>query len=150
MVYLVFSGTLGRFEVAMRTKLIVGITVMVGAVILFFLSGGGRSSHVFYMTPTEFLSSPAKAGERVRLMGRVEKESVRTSDNRLDLSFTMSDGAGRVPVHFRGAIPEAFAEGLEVVVDGRMSGALFEARDIIVKCPSKYESRLQENEKKVK
>ncbi|HQO20664.1 MAG TPA: hypothetical protein PLA03_09920 [Acidobacteriota bacterium] len=49
----------------MRTKLIVGITVMVGAVVLFFLSGGGKSGNVFYMTPTEFLSSPAKAGDRV-------------------------------------------------------------------------------------
>ena len=133
-----------------RTKLTVGITVMIGAVVLFFLSGGGKSGKVFYMTPTEFLSSPANAGGRVRLMGRVEKESVKASGGAPGMTFVMSDGGSRVQVRYKGVVPEAFAEGMEVVVDGRMSDTIFEARDIIVKCPSKYESRLEENEKKVK
>ena len=134
----------------MRTKLIVGLTVIVGAVILFFLSGGGKSKQVFYMTPSEFLASPAKGGDRVRLTGRVEKGTVNIAANKLDLNFTMTDGGGRIPVHYKGTIPEAFAEDLEVVVDGRMAGGIFEGREIIVKCPSKYESKLKEEENKGK
>jgi len=148
----VFSATFDKTEVIrMRTKLIIGLTVMVGAVILFFLSGGGRSKQVFYMTPSEFLASPAKGGgERVRLTGRVEKGTVKIAENKLDLNFTMSDGGGKIPVHYKGTIPEAFAEDLEVVVDGRMASGIFEGREIIVKCPSKYESKLKEEENKGK
>ena len=59
-----------------------------------------------------------------------------------DLWFAVSDGEKKVPVHYRGAIPDAFKEGLEVVVDGRMgSSGTFEGRELIVKCPSKYESQ---------
>jgi cytochrome c-type biogenesis protein CcmE len=134
----------------MRTKLIVGITVVLGSVILFFLSGGGKGKQVFYMTPSEFLSSPAKTVDRVRLTGRVEKNSVKIADNKLDLNFIMGDGQQQIPIHYKGTIPEAFAEELEVVVDGRMAGGNFEGKEIIVKCPSKYESKLKEDEKKDK
>ena len=47
-----------------------------------------------------------------------------------------------MPVHYQGAVPDAFQEGLEVVVDGRMgSRAPSSGRELIVKCPSKYESK---------
>ena len=39
-------------------------------------------------------------------------------------------------------MPDAFQEGLQVVVDGRMDGqGTFQGRELIVKCPSKYESK---------
>jgi cytochrome c-type biogenesis protein CcmE len=132
----------------MRTKLIVGLTVAIGAVILFFLAGGGKGKQVFYMTPSEYLASSAKSGDRARLTGKVMKDSVKVADNKLDLNFMMGDGQKQIPIHFKGTIPEAFAEDLEVVVDGRMAGDTFEGKEIIVKCPSKYESKLKEEEKK--
>jgi cytochrome c-type biogenesis protein CcmE len=66
---------------------------------------------------------------------------VKLSKERLDLWFTLTEGDKSIPIHYRGAVPDAFKEGMEVVVDGRMQDSgTFEGRELIVKCPSKYES----------
>lgn len=131
----------------MRTKLIIGLTIVLGAVVLFFLSGGGKGRQVFYMTPTEFAAAGNNNGERARLTGRVGTGTIRIAANKLDLDFVMEDGTTKVPIHYKGTVPEAFAEGLDVVVDGRMGVSVFEAKEIIVKCPSKYESKLDRQKK---
>jgi cytochrome c-type biogenesis protein CcmE len=45
-----------------------------------------------------------------------------------------------VPVRYRGAVPDPFREGREVIVTGKMSGGTFVAeRDsLVTKCPSKF------------
>jgi cytochrome c-type biogenesis protein CcmE len=125
----------------MKVKITVGLIIVAGAAALFLLSNTGSSKPVYYYSPTQFVADPALKSDRVRLKGLIQEGSVKQSAERLDLWFSISDGKNTVPVHYRGATPDAFKEGMEVVVDGRMqpSGA-FEARELIVKCPSKYES----------
>jgi cytochrome c-type biogenesis protein CcmE len=132
----------------MKVKVIIGSTIILGAIFLFFLMGGGKSAKVFYQTPTDFLKSNFNNGERVRLTGKVEKGSISIAENKLDLNFNLIDENEKVKVHYKGTIPEAFAEDLEVVADGRHSNGIFEAKEIIVKCPSKYESKLDNKEDK--
>lgn len=126
----------------MRVKLMVAFIIAAGAAAIFFLSGTATDGKaVFYYSPTEYLAKPDLAGERLRLKGKIEPGTVRLSADRLDLTFSVTDGQKSLPVHYRGAVPDAFQEGLEVVVDGRMGGGgTFEGRELIVKCPSKYES----------
>ena len=38
-------------------------------------------------------------------------------------------------------LPDLFADGAEVVVEGRASGTGFEAQSVLAKCPSKYEAK---------
>jgi cytochrome c-type biogenesis protein CcmE len=44
-----------------------------------------------------------------------------------------------VPVAYRGILPDMFAAGREVVVEGRYGDGSLAARQILTSCPSKYE-----------
>jgi cytochrome c-type biogenesis protein CcmE len=44
-----------------------------------------------------------------------------------------------VPVAYHGILPDMFAEGREVVVEGRYADGGLAARQIMTSCPSKYE-----------
>ena len=126
----------------MKVKWTVGLIITVGALALFFLSSTGNSKPVFYYNPSQFLANPKIRQDRVRLKGTIQPGSVKMSPDRLNLWFNITDGKQSIPVHYSGAIPDAFQQGLEVVVDGRMdAGNTFEGRELIVKCPSKYESK---------
>lgn len=129
----------------MRVKWTIGLIIVAGAVALFFLSSTGNSKPVYYYSPTEFRADPAKQMDRLKLKGLIQPGSVKMSQNRLDLWFNIQDekdASKTVPVHYQGAVPDAFQEGLQVVVDGRMDGkGTFQGRELIVKCPSKYESK---------
>ena len=129
----------------MRVKWTIGLIILAGAVALFFLSSTGNSKPVYYYSPTEFHADPAKQKDRLKLKGLIQPGSVKMSPNRLDVWFNVQDEkdpSKTVPVHYQGAVPDAFQEGLQVVVDGRMDGqGTFQGRELIVKCPSKYESK---------
>ena len=42
-------------------------------------------------------------------------------------------------VSYRGAVPDTFKPGAEVIVEGGMSDRHFAARTLMTKCPSKYQ-----------
>ena len=46
-----------------------------------------------------------------------------------------------LPVTYQGTVPDAFKEGIEVVVEGKYNNGTFWASNILTKCPSKYESK---------
>jgi cytochrome c-type biogenesis protein CcmE len=50
------------------------------------------------------------------------------------------DNTSPVPVAYRGILPDMFAEGREVVVEGRYQDGGLSARQIMTSCPSKYEA----------
>lgn len=131
----------------MKVKWTVGLIIVVGAIALFFLSNTGNSKSVYYYSPKEFHADVAKQKDRLKLKGIIQPGSVKMSPNRLDLWFNVQDekeSAMTIPVHYQGAVPDAFQEGLQIVVDGRMDDkGTFQGRELIVKCPSKYESKGQ-------
>lgn len=126
----------------MRVKLTVAAIIIAGAVILFFLSGSGTSKEVFYVSPAEYKADASLAKDRVRLKGKIVPGTVVASADKMDLQFSIGDDKESVKVHYRGAVPDAFQEGLEAVVDGRMGPqGVFECKELVVKCPSKYEAK---------
>jgi cytochrome c-type biogenesis protein CcmE len=44
-------------------------------------------------------------------------------------------------VDFRGAVPDTFKPGAEVIVEGGFKGEVFHASTLMTKCPSKYEKQ---------
>ena len=126
----------------MRVKLMIAFIIAAGAAAILLLSATSGGKPVFYYGPSEVLSQPSLANERLRLKGKIEPGTIQLSPEKLDLNFKVTDGKKSLPVHYHGVVPESFQEGLEVVVDGRMGqGGVFQGHDIIVKCPSKYESK---------
>jgi len=81
-------------------------------------------------------------GTAYTLTGKVVPGSIR--HHGAALAFRVRDRAGSVsvPVAYQGIVPDPFADGREIVVQGRMQHGTFVAqRDTLVtKCPSKYQS----------
>jgi cytochrome c-type biogenesis protein CcmE len=57
-------------------------------------------------------------------------------------SFFMADGKGNeMKVVYNGSIPNNFETASSVVVTGKYVNGYFHAKDILTKCPSKYEDQ---------
>lgn len=115
-----------------------------GAVILgvfaWLLFGGLEKNMVFFLTPQELLAKGTEGvGVPVRLGGQVKPGSVKWDAQTLDLRFTVTDGAGEMPVRSTGAPPQMFRDGMGVIVEGRVgAGGVFEASGLMVKHSNEY------------
>ena len=124
----------------MKKKLIIGGLILAVAVgYLGFL--GFRSSASYYYSTTQLLeNSNSLVGKVVRLNGDVAAGSVDQKPGDLNLKFSVTDGAKTVPVAYRGSVPDNFQEGNPVVVEGSLDASgVFQAKSLMVKCPSKYQ-----------
>jgi cytochrome c-type biogenesis protein CcmE len=94
-------------------------------------------------TPSELLR--AGGGSAYQLTGTVLAGSVRHRGGALDFRVRDRTGSASVRVSYRGAVPEPFREGREVIVTVRRRGAGFvgEPDSLITKCPSKFTARKQ-------
>lgn len=126
-------------------RFLIGAGIIVAAV-SYLVYTGIRETSVYYLTIDEFLvRREAVAGEGLRVAGRVASKSVdwnpATNDLRFRLaSFDESDG---VDVSFKGVLPDMFAEGRDVIVEGTYAkGGGFHAQTLLTACPSKYEAEV--------
>ncbi|MBX3636313.1 MAG: cytochrome c maturation protein CcmE [Rubrivivax sp.] len=95
-----------------------------------------RSNLVFFYSPTQVLAQEAPAQRSFRLGGLVERGSVRRDGLRVD--FVVTDTAHAVPVSYEGILPDLFQEGKGVVVQGRLDGPRFVAREVLAKHDENY------------
>ena len=58
----------------------------------------------------------------MRLGGMVERGSVQRKADGVTTRFIVEDGEARVPVTYRGILPDLFREGSGVVAEGKLSG----------------------------
>ena len=117
------------------------------AVIVFVLAGaylaynGARSSMAYYLTVGELLDRTATVRDAdVRLSGTVSGGTVTRDPVAGTLAFEVTDGTRRLPVRYRGVVPDAFKDGAEVIVGGKFDGRTFTAARLFAKCPSKFET----------
>jgi cytochrome c-type biogenesis protein CcmE len=116
------------------------IALSIAAVLAVFLlytsiAGGG--------TPSVRPSQLAGETGSVSLVGRVVGKP--TGDSHGDgLRFRLRDvkdpAAQTVEVVYTGSVPDLFASGRDIVVDGRLQNGVFVAKPgtMVTKCPSKY------------
>jgi cytochrome c-type biogenesis protein CcmE len=75
--------------------------------------------------------------DNLHVIADLKKETVRTTGS--DVSFIVTDADGnQMPVAYHGAPPGNMGEATQIVVVGGMKGDTFVARQLILKCPSKY------------
>jgi len=126
-----------------NSRFIVGACIIVAAV-SYLVFTGIRETSVYYLTIDEFLTKrEAMANEGVRVAGRVGAQSVNWNPSTLDLRFRLTsfDGQGGVDVTYNGVLPDMFAEGRDVIVEGvYVAGGALQARTLLTSCPSKYEA----------
>lgn len=97
-----------------------------------------RDSIVFFSTPSMAAEKQIEPGKRFRLGGMVEEGSLARGDD-LAVRFTVSDGAAKMPVAFRGILPDLFREGQGIVAEGALdSSGTFRADTVLAKHDETY------------
>ena len=94
---------------------------------------------VFFFTPTQVLAGEAPRGRSFRMGGLVEPHSLTREADGVTISFVVTDTVQRLPVHYRGILPDLFKEGKGVVAQGRLDGAMrFVADEVLAKHDENY------------
>ena len=122
----------------MKNKYIFG-----GAIIVIFL---GLMMYLFTQTNIEYVDDfnrVMSTEKTVKATGSWVKEKNYNLDNQnKTFSFFMVDEHGnQMKVIYEGSIPNNFESATSVVVTGKYQNGYFHAKDILTKCPSKYEEK---------
>jgi cytochrome c-type biogenesis protein CcmE len=105
------------------------------AVFLLYTAIGGNS------TPLLQPSNLAGHAGTVSLTGKVIGPVVGDSHGSSGLRFKLRNIQGespKVPIVFRGSVPDLFKAGRDVNLTGRLQNGAFVANQMTTKCPSKY------------
>jgi cytochrome c-type biogenesis protein CcmE len=116
----------------MRAKYIYGM-----AIILVFIIWAGISFRK-NLTPYVSIADAKRAGTVVQVKGkRLDSGAYDQGANRF--IFNLVDDSGeKIEVVFNGSKPGNFEQATEVVCVGQYRQGRFYARELLVKCPSKY------------
>ena len=113
--------------------LAIGLLVVAAAV--------GFSSFKRTMTPYIGFAEARTASGLVQVNGKLADKNYVLKPQEQFLSFKLRDEHGEVmPVEYRGVIPGNFDQAVSVVAIGKYEGDHFEAQQLLVKCPSKYQA----------
>jgi cytochrome c-type biogenesis protein CcmE len=120
-------------------KILIGGAI-IAAALAYMIYAGVTQSAVYFITPAELRAGPV-AGKTYRLGGMVAAGSLAWEPRTLDLSFTLTDGQGTVPVRHKGTAPDLFAEGRGAVVEGTWTAeGYFKATQILAKHSEEYKA----------
>ena len=98
-----------------------------------------RSNLLFFLSPSQVVSEGAPRSRAFRLGGLVERGSLQREIDGLGVRFVVTDLAQRVPVSYRGLLPDLFREGKGVVVAGRLQAdGSFLAAEVLAKHDENY------------
>jgi len=110
---------------------------VLGAVLL--AMWGLKDRAAYFYTPADVVAGKASAGKAMRLGGMVERGSVKHGADGVTTSFFVEDGEARVPVRYRGILPDLFREGSGVVAEGQLApDRSFVADNILAKHDERY------------
>jgi cytochrome c-type biogenesis protein CcmE len=144
-----------------KHKFLMGAAIIVSAVGVLVYTAV-RETSAYFLTMDEYARDPgALAGQPLRIAGRVSSGTVKWEPRTLDLEFVMEPipvgeggshesrrvtlpdpaaAAARLPVRYNGVLPDMFADGRDVIVEGTVEDGVFRARALLTTCPSKYEA----------
>ena len=126
----------------MKPKVLIAMILLVVAV--FF----GVTSFKKTMTPYIGFTEARLASGLVQVNGVLADKDYVLKQEEQYLRFRLKDPNGDVmPVEYRGVIPGNFDQAVSIVAIGQYKGEHFEATQLLVKCPSKYQA-MSEDQKK--
>ena len=94
-------------------------------------------------TPSQLLKGNVAPSRQIDLTGKVAAGSVQRSGDTLRFAVRDRNGTAKVPVVYKGVVPDPFRVGREVVVTGHLRNGTFVGnRDsLVTKCPSKFTAK---------
>jgi cytochrome c-type biogenesis protein CcmE len=98
-----------------------------------------RSNVAFYFTPTQVFNKEAPLNKAFRVGGLVESGSLKREGDGLTVHFVVTDTAKRMPVVYKGILPDLFREGKGVVAQGKLEAdGVFRADEVLAKHDENY------------
>ena len=96
-----------------------------------------KDNVIYFQSPSEIKSLVEFDKKKIRIGGMVKKQSI--SINSEEVSFTITDFKNEINVSYSGAVPNLFAEGKGVVVEGFLKDRnYFVATKILAKHDENY------------
>jgi cytochrome c-type biogenesis protein CcmE len=128
--------------VSSTTKFIVG-GVVVAVVITLLIATSFSGSTSDYLTVAEVRALGPEQVRDSRVSGAIVPDSVEWSTRDLHLVFEIQDETGILPISYHGPQPDMLVDAVEAVAIGKYDpqAGVFEAEDLLMKCPSKYEEK---------
>ena len=94
---------------------------------------------VFFFTPTQVMAGEAPRGRSFRVGGMVENGSVQRLQDGVTVRFIVTDSAQKMPVTYKGILPDLFKEGKGVVAQGKIGNdGIFAAEEVLAKHDENY------------
>ena len=119
----------------MNTKVLLAVGLLAAAVVI------GVTSFKQTMTPYIGFKEARRASGQVQVNGTLASKDYVLKKEEQYLRFSLKDPKGDVmPVEYRGVIPGNFDQAVSIVAIGEYKGDHFEANQLLVKCPSKYQA----------
>ncbi len=118
--------------------------------LLLFLSGAGylvysglSENSIYFLNVSEALAAESSKLKAARLFGTVAAEDITSATGGPGVDFRLVDAENTsqtLLVRYRGAVPDTFKAGAEVIIEGGLGDdGVFAAKTLMTKCPSKYE-----------
>lgn len=122
----------------MNVKVILALSLLVAAVTV------GVTGFKKSMTPYISFAEARRASGLVQVNGKLADKNYVLKREEQYLEFKLRDAQDEVlPVVYRGVIPGNFDQAESVVAIGHYKGDHFEAEQLLVKCPSKYQAEAE-------
>jgi cytochrome c-type biogenesis protein CcmE len=114
---------------------------MIGVIVILAAMVFGASAFQSALTPYISIAEAKTAKGLVQVSGLVKDgQSAYTTGG--DFTFTLTDDKGNVlPIVYKRVKPANFDQAIGVVAIGRYTSGTFQADQLLVKCPSKYEAQ---------
>ena len=92
---------------------------------------------VFFYSPTELKVKNPNQNQRLRIGGLVKIGSIKRPAGS-SITFSITDTAKTVQVRYKGILPDLFREGQGIVAEGRWTGEVFQADEVLAKHDENY------------
>ena len=121
---------------------------VIAALVLLAIAGVfGVSSFRKTMTPYVSFQDARRANGMVQVNGVLANKNYVLKQDEQYLEFKLKDSRGEVMnVEYRGTVPGNFDQATSIVAIGRYTNDRFEADQLLVKCPSKYQTGAEQKQ----
>jgi cytochrome c-type biogenesis protein CcmE len=151
-----------------NTKLILGIVIIIAAVV-YLIASSTLSQSQYFLTVEELQSNQVEyVGKNVRMSGVVLGDTIAYDPQTLELTFQVAQIPGdhrvieqmggmsvvlaqaaqdptlpKMTIHYVGPRPDLLKDEAQAIITGSLDeNGIFQASELLLKCPSKYQSEL--------
>ena len=115
----------------------------------YLLFSGFSENSVYFLNVAEAKAMQPEKLTSIRMFGTVKAEGIQKMTDVPGVVFLLEDQENKsltIPVEFKGAVPDTFKAGAEVIIEGgiQRESNIFVAKTLMTKCPSKYEKENRE------